>query len=118
MGYAIYIVDGDGKTVYLDRPHQLRGGTYAVGGTCEAYLSVTYNYRYYFKGVFGEKGIGVLKGMDVKESIPILEKAVAELAPDSETNYWAPTEGNARRAIENLLELARLAPGGKWKCDS
>lgn len=45
MSYDIELCDPiTGVALELDAPHQMRGGTYALGGTREAHLNVTYNY--------------------------------------------------------------------------
>ena len=51
------------------------------------------------------------------ESIPLLEKAIANLGDDVHPDYWEPTEGNAKRALFKLLALARLRPDGVWRID-
>lgn len=59
MSYDIYLRDRVTKeTVNFDTPHQMAGGTYAVGGTTEAWLNITYNYSqwYYKDGVFPDRG--------------------------------------------------------------
>jgi len=49
MSYDISLVDKDTKeTLYLDEPHGIKGGTYALGGTRECWLNITYNYSGYF----------------------------------------------------------------------
>ena len=48
MSYDIYLKDTvSGETLQTDQPHQMRGGQYAMGGTREMWLSVTYNYAYW-----------------------------------------------------------------------
>ena len=57
MSYDIELKDPVTKRVIeLDAVHMMTGGTYAMGGTREAWLNVTYNYsRWYYKaGVFPE----------------------------------------------------------------
>ena len=51
MSYDIYLRDRVTKeTVHFDTPHQMAGGTYAIGGTTEAWLNITYNYaQWYYK---------------------------------------------------------------------
>ena len=45
MSYDINLCDPVTHDVLeLDDPHDMRGGTYAMGGTREAHLNVTYNY--------------------------------------------------------------------------
>ena len=55
MSYDIELKDPvTQKTIELDTPHQMQGGTYAIGGTTEAWLNITWNYNdwYYHAGVF------------------------------------------------------------------
>lgn len=112
-----------GDTLQLDAPHHMRGGTYQVGGTTEARLSVTYNYAPHFITAFGgsvegsERGIRKLYGMTGAESIPFLEAGAAKLGDDVEGDYWKSTEGNAKAAIMQLLALARMRPDGVWHGD-
>ena len=51
------------------------------------------------------------------ESIPVLEAAASRLADDATGNYWDDTEGNAKRALLQLVALARLRPDGVWDGD-
>jgi hypothetical protein len=51
------------------------------------------------------------------DSIPILEKAIAQLGDDVDEDYWEPTEGNAKRALSQLLALAKMRPDGVWTGD-
>lgn len=104
-------------TIELDEPHQMRGGTYMVGGTTDAWLNVTYNYAPHFARVLGERGIRAIYGMTGAESIPLLEGAAAKLADDVSDDYWEPTEGNAKRALLQLAALARMRPDGIWDGD-
>lgn len=134
MSYDIELQDPITKqTLKLDAPHHMRGGTYAVGGTVEASLNVTYNYGPHFRRVFGdtgvelnsfdkmfgggETGIRKLYGITGAESIPVLESAISQLADDIDPDYWKPTEGNAKRALVQLLALAKMRPDGIWAGD-
>ncbi len=126
MSYDIRLVDPvSGETLELDAPHHMRGGTYAVGGTTEATLNVTYNYSCHFHraleflpvGQEGNHGISKLYGMSGSDSIPVLERAAAALGDDVDENYWKPTEGNAKRALLQLLALAKMRPDGIWQGD-
>lgn len=105
------------ETILLDEPHQMRGGTYAVGGTREAHLNVTYNYGEIFRRLFGENGIRYIYGMTGAESIPILKDAMNSLGNDVDRNYWKATEGNAKLALAGLLALAQMRPDGVWDGD-
>lgn len=146
MSYDISLVDPVTKeTLELDSPHFMRGGTYAIGGTTEACLNITYNYSrwYYMDGVFpdrgghedfsnGLQGIRSLYGLSGAESVPILQKAIAVLeAMTDDLNeqerreyeaqgaggYWMPTRANAIKPLYQLLALARMRPDGVWDGD-
>ena len=118
MRYDISLVDPVTKeTLEVERPHQIRGGTYAVGGTTEAWLNITYNYGRFYYEVFGEKGIRTIYGMTGAESIPVIKKAMDKLGDDVDPDYWKPTQGNAKRALAGLLALAQLRPDGIWDGD-
>ena len=101
----------------VDQPHQIRGGMYAVGGTSEAWLNITYNYASHFYRVLGDKGIRTIYGMTGAESIPVLKAAADQLNDDVSEDYWEPTEGNAKRALFGLIALAQLRPDGVWEGD-
>ena len=118
MSYDINLCDPVTHDVLeLDVPHDMRGGTYAMGGTREAHLNVTYNYAPIFRRVLGDKGIRTIYGMTGAESIPVLEAAASRLADDATGNYWDATDGNAKRALLQLVALARLRPDGVWDGD-
>lgn len=118
MSYDINLVDENGKAIQLKDKHHITGGTYAVGGTREAWLNVTYNYMRHFNRVFeGNKGIRTIYGMKAKDSIPILQKAANQLKGNTDPDYWKSTEGNAKIALLDLIELAKLCPEGAWNGD-
>lgn len=122
MSYDLDLIDRHGKILEFSEPHHLCGGTYAVGGTSEASLNVTYNYAKHFHYVFGPEGIRSLYGMTSLQSLPVMAKAVILLGDDVDPDYWKPTEGNARLAILDLMTLAQLAireghPDAVWKGD-
>jgi len=118
MSYDIELTDPvSGERLQLDEPHEMRGGTYAVGGTREASLNITYNYAPHFYGLFGDKGIRWLYGKSAAETLANLEEAAEMLDDDVSDDYWEPTEGNAKRALHHLIALARLRPDGIWQGD-
>jgi hypothetical protein len=117
MSYDIRLTDTNGDTVVLRKAHNIVGGIYALGGTREAWLNVTYNYSGHFNRVL-DGGIRSLYGKTAADSILILESAAEKLGQDEVEDYWQPTEGNARRALLDLATLARLAPPeSKWDGD-
>lgn len=120
MSYDISLKDPvTGETLETETPHQIRGGTYCMGGTTECWLNITYNYakHFYREDVLGEKGIRTIYGMSGAESIPVLKKAIEALGNDVSANYWESTEGNAKRALYGLLALAQMRPDGVWDGD-
>jgi hypothetical protein len=136
VSYDIYLKDPvTHQAIEFDEPHQMTGGTYQLGGCREAWLNVTYNYgRHYcrvfpslteeaetgFEKMFGHghsRGIRTIYGKTGAESIPLLESAIAQLGDDVYSDYWKPTEGNAKRALCQLLALAKLRPDGIWDGD-
>ena len=145
MSYDIDLLDPVTKSIIqFDAPHQMTGGTFALGGTSEASLNITYNYSrwYYIDGVFpciedplypeGRGGIRSIYGMSGAESIPVLKYAIAALEVrtddiDAEerrkceeqgaTGYWMPTRENAIKPLYQLLAMAQLRPDGVWGGD-
>jgi len=118
MSYDISLCDPvTGEIIELEEPHHMRGGTFAVGGTKEAHLNITYNYSQHYSRTIGEKGIRTIYGMSGAQSIPILRNAAILLADDVAKNYWTPTEGSAKRALFQLVALAEMRPDGVWNGD-
>jgi hypothetical protein len=118
MSYDIRLTDPITKEPLLEKEnHQLTGGMYAIGGTKELWLNVTYNYGSIFYRVMGENGIRAIYGMSGAESIPVLKEAIAKLGNDVDPDYWKATEGNAKRSLYKLLALAQMRPDGIWEGD-
>lgn len=107
------------QIIEVDTPHQMRGGTYQVGGSTDLWLNITYNYGRFYRlpNVFGENGIRTIYGMSGAESIPVLKKAIDNLGDDTHPDYWEPTEGNAKRPLCQLLAMAQMRPDGVWSGD-
>lgn len=136
MSYDISLTDPvTGETLELDAPHHMRGGTYAVGGSTRAHLNVTWNYATHYYRIFKPAplrpgvdphyanesgtvgGIRSIYGLTGAESIPVLQNAIDQLGDDIHHDYWEPTEGNAKRALAQLLALAKMRPDGVWNGD-
>lgn len=120
MSYDIELKDPvTRKTIEIEDLHFMQGGTYALGGTKELWLNVTYNYGKIFRRpeVLGEEGIRTIYGMTGAESIPVLQKAIANLGDDTDPDYWKPTDGNAKRPLCQLLAMAQMRPDGIWDGD-
>ena len=118
MSYDIQLIDQDtGQIIFFDEPMFTEGGTYVVGGSHYATLNITYNYAEHFYNLFGDKGIRSFYGMTARESIPHLQEGLAVLGNDVSDDYWEPTEGNAKRALIQMLSLALMAPNAIWDGD-
>lgn len=133
MSYDLGLRDAiTGEWLELDERHQMKGGTYQLGGCPTAELNVTYNYARHFERVFEPRpsdhpyakrddgklhGIRSLYGLTGAESIERLQRAIDSLGDDVVDDYWKSTEGNAKRALQQLLALARMRPDGVWDGD-
>jgi hypothetical protein len=118
MSYDIDLVDPvTRETLHTEVPHQMNGGTYALGGTTELTFNITYNYYKHFRRVMGENGIRSIYGKSGAESITILKNAISQLGDDVSEDYWNATEGNAKRSLFSLLAMAQLRPDGIWVGD-
>ena len=110
MSHDIRIKRKDGTVVELKERHAITGGTYALGGTTEAWLNITCNYWRIFHRLFGEDGITTIYGMNVKDARTILVGAVARLGDaEPDENYWKACDGNAKKALAGLIELTDRA---------
>jgi len=117
MSYDIYLKDSvSGEVLTLDAPHHMRGGTYRCGGDDRVKLNVTYNYAPHFKSI-GPDGIRSIYGKTGAQSIPMLRECADKLGNDIDSDYWKPTEGNAKRALLQLIALAEMRPDGVWDGD-
>ena len=87
--------------------HQ-EGGVICMGGSSEPSMSVTYNYSplYHLAGL----DFRSLNGLGVEQAIKTLDYAIEKLVgPVYEKDYWAPTPGNACKALEVIREWCRCA---------
>lgn len=131
MSYDINVVRSKNKSrVILKYNHGIHGGTYAVGGTNEAWLNITYNYAKWFYELwpepeekehkddvtpcgqmFGHRdgGIRSLYGRPLDEVIHELDRALSLLHGEPDSDYWAATEGNARDALFKLKLICEMA---------
>jgi len=117
MSYDISLLDPvTGLVLQSNEPHFMRGGTYCMCGTTDMWLNITYNYARHYDRVM-DKGVRSIYGKSGAESIPILQAAIEKLGTDVDEDYWKSTEGNARRALVQLLALAQMRPDGVWGGD-
>lgn len=122
MSWDISIVDPKtGETLKANIVHGLRGGTYAIEGTDELTLNVTYNYSNIWVDPNNETVGEILKNLDgkeVKRTIGTLGITYMNLEGPASEDYWEACPGNARRAIADLIELAQFAEEDSiWKVE-
>ena len=88
------------------------GGTYALGDRRACEFNITYNYAEVFGGLVRE-----LAGRTTAEALPALEAFVNAhpTAKPYEADYWAPTIGNAKAAVEVLVSFSKAHPAGVWR---
>ena len=98
------------KTLTSDVKHDIKGGTYCLGGTNNLWLNITYNYG----PIYHEHGLDIneIAGKEAVDVIPVLDKVISELKDDVNDDYWQPTEGNAKKALIGLRALFKLRPDG------
>lgn len=123
MSYDISLKDPvTKKTIELNEPHFMQGGTYAMGGTKELWLNITYNYSHYYyeatdkdprfahdevscyysdgtKGpIETEYGIRGIYGKSGAESIPMLEDMIRRITEKYQKDgEWIETERTKAR---------------------
>lgn len=123
MSYDITLKDSlTLDTIHFDTPHNMKGGTYAVSGTKEAWLNITYNYGKYYREAYPEDGIRAIYGKSGEESISILQKMIDKIKenyPDlkESDDYWEPLPGNAIKPLYKLIEMAKMRPDVVWDGD-
>lgn len=120
MSYDIYLLDAETQAV-LEMPEGQRapnGGTYAMGGSDMAWVNVTYNYARHFRNfLHAETGIRWLYGKKARDTGAVLNAAINAMQDNESDDYWEPTEGNARRALIGLRDMALALPDGVWSGD-
>ena len=105
MSHDIHIIDSVTKIPkVLKELFVARGGTYAIGGSSEAWLNITYNYGKIYCELWGH-GLGDFHGMKIKEVKPKVEAGIKALGVERHNDYWKPTKGNAGAALFDLLTL-------------
>ena len=116
MGSWIYLEDAEGNPVQV-KTHK-EGGTYVLGGSSDATMSITWNYsEYYYDTVDHEHGLRWINGKKAKDTLERLESALAKLGDNPASDYWARTEGNAGHALAILIGWAKQHPEAVWSID-
>lgn len=110
MSYDVYLMEGD-DTVKVESHSE--GGTYALGGSDEARLNITYNYAEVYS-LFGFR-VWDLDGKTGQETVGQLKELVAKLGTRTFKDYWAPTPGNAGHALNILVGWAEQYPQARWR---
>lgn len=108
MSYDIELLGKDGKPVQVER--HAEGGTFALGGTNDACINITYNYAKHYR--FRE-----LDGLEARDTISGLGEAVKRLGTKRDDDYWEPTPGNAGYAASILLSWAIEHPDAVWRVE-
>jgi hypothetical protein len=102
MSWWISLQDEQGEVVSVEPFTE--GGTYALGGSTEAELNVTYNYGKHF--AFRDE----LDGKKASEVTALMETKIAELGTEQSADYWEASPGNVGHALATLLSWARRYP--------
>ena len=66
------------EAIEINEPHFIRGGTYAIGGSTELWLNITYNYSHYYSEAH-EGGIRSIYGKTGLETINIFADMIASI---------------------------------------
>ena len=73
-------------------------------------LDGSYNYWRIFKELLGANGIRTIYGMNINDARPLLMEAAERLGNvEPDKDYWKACDGNAKRAILNLVKLTDMA---------
>lgn len=100
----------DGETAEVAA--HTEGGTYAVGGSAEAHLNITYNYGKILALAVPDYP-GMIEFFDKRSAadmIPVLEALVEKLGTNQHEDYWAPTPGNTGHALSIILKWCKQHP--------
>lgn len=113
MSWDVSLHDRNGDLLETERHED--GGTYALGGTTDAELNVTYNYsQHFYAELDHEYGLSWLSGRRAVDTTARLAAAVQRLGTERDDDYWSATPGNAGYALSILLRWAQQHPGGLW----
>lgn len=107
MSYDVYLENAGPVESFEE------GGTYALGGTDQPELNVTYNYSEVYRLL--DFGLRDLDGKRADDTLPTLQRIVDKLGTKTYPDYWAPTPGNAGKALARLLSWAKQYPDGIWR---
>lgn len=119
MSYDITLNDRvTGEIILFEKKHYMGGGTFAVSGSYEAWLNITYNYsRYYYEATNGDErfanqpylpnddkvnyGIRGIYGKSGAESIPMLKDMIMRIEDKyKKDGEWIYTKRKKYRWID------------------
>lgn len=111
MSYSMYIINKKtSEPVRFPWKHLFHGSNMTVGGTDSAYMNVTYNYGKILRESLGGDGLKDFHGKNIRETLEPLKTAIASLGDEKpDDDYYAPTKGNVKLALQGLLSLNDLA---------
>ena len=110
MSYDVKLVNENGEILPFSETFK-EGGIQCVGGTNFCELNVTYNYGKIYGNLVKD-----LHQRQAKDTIGSLENFCNRWSDTKPyRDYWAPTPGNAKFAIDRLLSFARENPDGIWE---
>src|SRR4051812_15612816 len=107
-------LESDGQPVQVD-PHT-EGGIYLGNGNDLAQLLITGNYAsLYFNYLDQKEGLNWLDEKQSQDVLLKLNNAITVLGVEKDSDYWAPTAGNAGYALAVLRDWAILHPGAVFR---
>ena len=120
MGYDVDFVDENGELFELKIPHHV-GGIQREGGMSRTYMSVTYNYYWFYKEFLDKrKGFEWLHGKLGKVVLPRIKKVVKyfdekyNVTITNEQNYWVDSMNNCLLPLRELIRWCELYPEGRF----
>ena len=117
MSYNIQLLDSKTRQV-LDLKSKFQPWYLKHDQSDPCIVTITYNYSGYYRIAFNDlAGIRILYGKSGKDSISLLNMAIAKLPNNTDPNYWEATGGNAKRPLKLLLKMAEQHPEGIWDGD-
>ena len=98
--YDIYLIEPNGDIYQVEK--------HSDDGTTDAHLNITWNYsEFFYEHIDKQEGIRWLYNKKAKDCIRRLEEAIKNLGTERNSDYWAPTAGNAGYALSILLKWAK-----------
>jgi hypothetical protein len=127
MSYSVEIQDPKTKcTIEVAHKHDIKGGTYCLGGTNRLELNVTYNYSAFYhrpevlgaseqekaehdeEWISDHTGFRRLSGMEVGAASFLLLKAIKELRPLHVDENGEPYDMESKYSADTLKKLKEL----------